>query len=482
MDTAELRQLKPMLQRYLKRFEDCFSRESTRGHLPVYVQGQLSDLPEKTVAPIAVQAGEAPRTLQEFLSLLRWDENRMRDRLEQIVASEHAGPSAVGLLDETSFVKKGEKTPGVQRQWCGTVGKEENCIVTVHLGYAQQEFHCLLDGELYLPEDWAADRQRCREAGIPEEITYRPKWQIGLELLDRAVANGVHFDWLTFDEGYGGKPAFLQALGDRHQDFIGEVPRSFTGWIDPPPVAHRPYRKARGRGRKSPRLRADSRKARSVRWLLDHHPALREQAWQRWRGKDGQKGPMLWEVKHGPFYPKAGRLPLGEHHLVVARNVLAPKEIKFFVGKALSKTSVSTWLLAAFSRWHVERCFQDGKGKVGLDHYEGRRYVGLKRHLAISAVSYLFLASVAQSWAEKKPGDHDQPSTDRDGSDGPFLVVGQPGHVQAPRQDPRDPPPQATRGGQGPPQPHQTHTTNPPRIRHQTHPDPTLRLGHKLAL
>jgi SRSO17 transposase len=482
MDAELFRQLKPMLQRYLKRFEDCFSRESTRGHLPAYVEGQLSDLPEKTVAPIAEHAGVAPRTLQEFLSFLRWDENRMRDRLEQIVASEHAGPHAIGLLDETSFVKKGEKTPGVKRQWCGTVGKEENCIVTVHLGYAREEFHCLLDGELYLPEDWAADRQRCREAGIPEDMTYRPKWQIGLELLDRAVANGVHFDWLTFDEGYGGKPGFLQALGDRHQDFIGEVPRSFTGWIERPPVARRPYHKARGPGRKSPRLRADSRKTRSVRWLLDHHPALCDQDWQRWRVKDGEKGPMLWEVKHCPFYPKADRLPLGEHHLVIARNVLDPKEIKFFVGKGPPGTGVGTWLLAAFSRWHVERCFQDGKGKVGLDHYEGRRYVGLKRHLAISAVSYLFLALVAQSWAEKKSGDHGFPGADRDRCDGPRLVAGQPRDGQAHKPDPRYHPRPAANGSQGPPQPHQTNSPKTPGIRHHTHRDPTLHLGHKLAL
>ena len=126
--------------------------------------------------------------------------------------TENAGRHAIGVFDETSYVKKRDKTPGVKRQWCGTVGKEENCTVTVHLSYACGEFHCLLDGELFLPEDWSADRQRCREAGIPEAISYRPKWQIALELLDRAVSRGIHFEWLTFDEGYGGKPGFLRGL------------------------------------------------------------------------------------------------------------------------------------------------------------------------------------------------------------------------------------------------------------------------------
>ena len=107
-------------------------------------------------------------------------------------------------------MKKGDKTPGVQRQWCGKVGKKENCLVTVHLGYATGDFHCLVDGDLFLPESWSEDRGRCRAAGIPNEVVYRPKWQIALELFDRARGNGLTFDWLTFDEGYGSKPLFCR--------------------------------------------------------------------------------------------------------------------------------------------------------------------------------------------------------------------------------------------------------------------------------
>src|SRR3954465_2531741 len=136
MDIPQLRKLKPKPRQFLKRFDDCFPRKDTRAHLPVYISGQLSDLPDKSVEPIAVAAGVAPRTLQEFLSQLKWDEDRARDRLHDLVRTDHSGPHAIGLFDETSFVKKGDKTPGVKRQWCGAVGKTENCIVTVHLGYA----------------------------------------------------------------------------------------------------------------------------------------------------------------------------------------------------------------------------------------------------------------------------------------------------------------------------------------------------------
>ena len=168
MDVKQIRELKPMLTRYLKRFDDCFARRDTRAHLPVYVEGQLSDLQRKNVEVIAKRARVPVRTLQEFLSLLKWDHDRMRDRLQEIVVAEHAGKHTIGIIDETSFVKKGDTTPGVQRQQCGTVGKQENCMVTVHLAYAVEDFHCLLDGELFLPESWSEDRERCEEAGIPD--------------------------------------------------------------------------------------------------------------------------------------------------------------------------------------------------------------------------------------------------------------------------------------------------------------------------
>jgi SRSO17 transposase len=393
MDAEQIRGLQPMLTRFVKRFDGCFARKDTRAHLATYVAGQLSDLPRKSVEPIALAAGTPVRTLQEFLSQHRWPEDQARDRLQGIVAEDHVHPHSVGIIDETSFVKKGNKTPGVQRQHLGTVGKQENGIVTVHLAYAAGDFHCLLDGELFLPESWARDPARCREAHIPEGMTYRPKSEIALELYDRAVANGVRFAWLTFDEWYGGKPAFLQALQVRSQSFVGEVPRSLMGWIEPPRVTRRPLRRRRGRGRKIPRIVAHGRSSRSVEHLLWWHPTFKEQAWQRWRVKDGEKGPMIWEVKYAPFHLQGtDGLPGAAWRLVVARNVLDPAEMKFFVSSASPDTSVGTLLLVAFSRWRVERCFQDGKQEIGLDHYEGRRYPGLKRHLILSAISYLFLA------------------------------------------------------------------------------------------
>jgi len=424
MDAAQIRQLGPKLNRFLKQFDDCFSRKDTRGHLPVFIKGQLSDLPEKSVEPIAVEAGVAPRTLQEFLSLLKWDQDQMRDRLQAIVCVEHAGPHAIGMFDETSDPKKGDKTPGVQKQWCGRLGKTENCIVTVHLGYAVEDFHCLLDGELFLPESWADDRERCREAGIPDTMVYRPKWQIALELYDKAVANGISFAWMTFDEGYGGKPDFLRGLTARGQHYVGEIPRNFTGWTKAPRVVTRAYHARRqGRGRRMPRLAAGSPRAQAVGDLMNA-PPLRDQPWQRWRVKDGEKGPVVWECKHVLFYPKdENGLPGAAQHLIIARNVLDPSEIKFFISNAPANTSVGTLLKVAFSRWRIERCFEDQKGEIGLDQYEGRRYIGLKRHLILSSVSYLFLARMREERAGEKSTADGVPTAHGDGGAGALVVA-----------------------------------------------------------
>ena len=388
MDIPQIRKLKPKLRQFLKRFDDCFPRKDTRAHLPVYVSGQLSEIPEKSVEPIALNAGVPPRTLQEFLSQHRWDHDRLRDDLQLIVRDEHAGPNSIGIFDETSDVKKGDKTPGVQRQWCGSVGKKENCLVTVHLAYARAGFHCLIDGELYLPKSWSEDRERCREAGIPDEMTYRPKWKIALELYDHAVTNGLHFDWLTFDEGYGGKPELLRELTTRHQRFVAEVPRNFMGWTRAPRVVTRPYHKhRRGRGRKTPRLASGSVPPRRVDAMLDRD-GFGDRPWVRYRIKDTQKGPMVWEVKHRRFVPVGeDGLPGEPMHLIIARDALDPEELKFFVSNAPEETSVQVLLLVAFSRWPVERCFEDQKSEIGLDQYEGRRYQGLKRHLILSCVS-----------------------------------------------------------------------------------------------
>ncbi len=396
MDADTILRIRPMLTEYLHEFDGCMGRITNRAHLRTYVSGQLGDLDRKSVEPIADAAGVPPRTLQEFLSMLKWDDQAARDQVQRWVARRHAHPHSIGVIDEASFHKQGNQTACVQRQWCGSRGKLDNCVVSVHLGYVAGDFHTLMDGDLFLPEEtWHGNRARCRTAGIPDDVVYRAKWEIALEQVQRALGNGVRFSWLTFDEGYGSKPPFLRGLDGLGQNYVAEIPVNFVGWTRPPEMLHREHARDKGPGRprKFPRLKVRNTPAVEVRSILTWSPVLREVPWDQYRVKDGTKGPMVWEAKRIPFWIKdENGLPSRPHHLMVARHVLKPNEVKFFLSNAPESTPLEVLLLVAFSRWRIERLFQDSKTELGMDHFEVHKYPSIVRHLILTCISHLFLA------------------------------------------------------------------------------------------
>jgi len=428
MDAKTIMRIKPELTRFLHQFDDCFSRITTRRYLDLYVEGQLSDLPRKSIEPMADAVGEPPRNLQQFLSLFRWDQVAVRDRLQQHVARRHTHPHSVGVIDETSFVKKGDKTACVQRQHCGAVGKVENCVVSVHLGYATPDFYTLLDGQLYLPkETWHQDRQRCEQAGIPQDLVYRPKWQIALEQYRRAMANGVRFAWLTFDEYYGRNGHFLRELDHRGQNYVAEVPVDFMAWTRRPDVLYRQHGldKRRGRRKTYPRLKVKNNPRVEVRNILSYSPVMRTRQWQDFYVKDGSKGPMVWQVKHITVYLADEQgLPSRPYHLLVARNALHHNEVKYFVSNAPPGTSTEMLLRVAFTRWTIERAFEDSKTELGMDHFEVRKFCSIQRHLILSCLSHVFLSEFCLKHRGEKSGLDRMPGSHGRGSALPDLVSG----------------------------------------------------------
>jgi SRSO17 transposase len=247
----------------------------------------------------------------------------------------------------------------VQRQYLGCLGKIDNGIVTVHIGLAQRCFHALLNADLYLPEAWDADRPRCRAAGIPEEVRYRPKWRIALDQLIRLSGQGIAFDWLVFDEGYGAAVPLLRALNLVGQRFVAEVPVNFA-------VAARPDR---------PTRRADQR------W-----PAAKAKKGRRYRLAQQTVADAVWRASATRVWV-AGR----PHLLIVAINE-ATAEVKYFLSNATA-APVTRLLAVAFRRWTVEHSFRLGKQEAGLMHYEGRDYTGLIRHLILVLVVLGFVAT-----------------------------------------------------------------------------------------
>ena len=440
MDAQQIRKLRPMLDTYLGEFDDCFSRSEPSVNLRRYVSGQLSDLPRKSIEPMADRAGVPPRTLQQFLSLADWDDPWMTDRLEQIVAGDHAHPMSIGVIDETGHPKKGDKTPGVKRQWCGATGKVDNCVVTVHLSYVAEDFHTLLPGQLFLPEDWSDDRDRCRAARIPEDLFHVPKWQIALGLRDRAVGNGIRFQWVTADEGYGEVPAFHFALDDRGQLYVLEVPSIFHGWLKRPAVLQKQtsHSGQRGRKRRFPRLKVKNLPTIEVRNMVKYCDEFRQQPWEKFHIKDTTKGPEVWEAKATVLYLKRDGLPTWPHWLIVARNVLEPQTMKYFVSNAPAGTPLEVLLHVAFPRFQVERCFEEEKGELGLDHFEVRNYRSLQRHLLLTAVSHLFLAKVQRKWRGEKPQPDGLPDSPGGRGLGPLAVADRADSHELPGERSRD--------------------------------------------
>lgn len=364
MTEQEIAGLGPAFAAYLGRYRGCFLQKRTAAHFDNYCRGLLSDLPRKTVEPIALESGTAVRTLQEFLTTASWQHQHMRDLLQRHLADAIATAPAdslgtVGIIDETSCRKWGDETPGVQRQYLGCVGKVDNGIVTVHVGVTKGRLQALLDADLYLPKAWNADRRRCQVAGIPDDIRYRPKWRIALDQLIRLSDQGMAFDWLVFDEGYGAAVPLLRALNLVGQRFVAEVPVNFAV----ADVQGGPTQRA------DQRLSvADARKGKRYRLA---HRTVQDSVWRAATA-------IVWV---------AGR----EQLLIVAINE-ATAEVKYFLSNATT-TPVARLLAVAFCRWSVEQSFRLAKQEAGLMHYEGRDYTGLMRHLILALVVLGFVAT-----------------------------------------------------------------------------------------
>ena len=248
---------------------------------------------------------------------------------------------------------------------------------------------------------------RAEKNYVPEEVPFRTKPQIALGLVDRALANGVRVQAWTFDEGYGRDTAFLDGLEQRAQVFVGEVPSNFHGWVLKPRVLRTGPSPRCGRKKSYPRL-ARRRPSSEVRNLLRYSPTFRKQRWQRYRIKDTERGPEVWEVKWAVFWRKgADGLPGRRHCLIVARNVLT-NEVKYFVSNRVPGErgiTLRRLLAIAFQRWSVESCFRQAKEELGLDHYEVRGWRCVHRHFYLTQLSHLFCARMRQQFDAATPRD-----------------------------------------------------------------------------
>ncbi len=355
-----------------------FHRSEPRRRALDYLRGLLSPVERKNGWQLAEQAGDAtPDGVQRLLSTYRWDADLVRDDLRSYVVEHLGQEDGVLVVDETGFLKKGTKSAGVQRQYSGTAGRIENSQVGVFLTYATAQGRVLLDRELYLPQVWAEDGERRREAGVPEAATFRTKPQLALGMLERAVESGVPFSWVTGDAVYGSD-------------------RNLRLWLERAEIPHVLAIKSNEKlwaltDQGLRQVRADQLAS-----------GVAESDWSRCSAGDGAKGPRVYD------WIRVGIRPLREpgkgYWLLARRSIAKPGELAYYVCFGLAWTTLEDLVRVAGTRWAIEECFEEAKGQVGLDQYEVRKWEGWYRHITLAMLAHAYLVVVRRQANEGSGG------------------------------------------------------------------------------
>ena len=302
--------------------------------------------------------------MQRLLRWADWDVDAVRDDIGDYVVDRLGDPDAVLVADDTGFVKKGVRSAGVQRQYTGTSGKTDNCQIGVFLAYVGPAGHALIDRRLYLPESWTADRDRCRAAGIPDEVEFVTKPRIVIDMLQRAVDAKVPFAWFTADEAFG-QAKYLRVWLDQH-DICHVVATRGTDDVTAPGI---------GSGR--------------VDAIIAGLPA---RAWRRLSCGEGAHGPRVYDWVRVPIRPCWA--PGRGHWLLARRSIADPTEIAYYICYGLRRTTLTTLIGVAGRRWPVEECFKQAKQETGLDDYQVRTWRGWSAHITLSMLALAWLAAI----------------------------------------------------------------------------------------
>ena len=383
-------------------FHDCFMRSEPRAHFFDYMVGQFSQLARKSIEPMALQVeGGTIRGLQRFISDVRWDEEQMRWNYHQLVAEAMGEPEGVLMFDETGFVKKGKDSVGVARQYCGTLGKVENCQVGVFAGYASRQGYALVDKRLFLPEVWfteayAARRAKCR---VPQELSFQSKPQLAATMLQAIVREGLlPFKYVVADCLYGQSPDFLDAVDAcvGVTTFVA-IPADTRCWLQRPRTEDKTYI-YKGDARSKRVVVAPHSAPRSVAAVAASLPMS---SWYQRTVSEGTKGPMAYAFARQRVTLCKDGLPERPVWLVIKRTLGGEPAYAYYISNAPASTSLRTFVWLSGLRWAVEQCFEEGKTALGMAHYEGRTYPGWHHHMLTTMLAHFFLWHLKLRLGEK---------------------------------------------------------------------------------
>lgn len=403
MDAAVLEEAAGRLGEFMQPFVESFSRRLQGGHAGRMVQGLCSDLEAKNAESIAYLFGLDRKAMQHFMGESKWDDRPLRDELVRQVAEELGEVDGVLAFDPSSFKKSGKQSVGVARQWCGRLGKIDNCQVGVYMAYVSSAGHALVDVEMSLPHEWTDDIARMKRAGVPtSHRKFRKRWQLCLDMLDRYGAQLPH-GWITGDDELGKPAEFRAELRSREERYLLAVPCNTTiRDLDVP--APEP-------AKTGPRPSRPKRPSVSVEaWAA----ARTASEWTRIDVRDGEKGPLVVEVikrrvETGQYRAKSAT----EEVVVVIRYKDRDERVvktDYYLSNADPETSLELFCRAAKAEHRIEHCFQRAKSEAGLADYEVRNWIGWHHHQTLSLIATWYLTVETRRAEKKSARDHAAPT------------------------------------------------------------------------
>ena len=386
-------------------FGDCFHRSELREHFSGYMVGRFSKLERKTIEPIAhhVKGGNL-RQMQYFISDAVWNEERMLKRYHEMVVEDMGDERGVLIFDETGFPKKGKKSAGVAKQYCGATGKVDNCQVGVFCSYATPSGYALLDKRLFLPEDWFSQeyQERRQECLIPQELEFVTKPQLAARMFEEIARNKeVPFKYVTADTVYGNSPDFIEAIEtDGRAVYFLAVSGSTQCVLKRPLVVEKEYR-YRGKKRVKKVVKKWNDKPVRIDRLAKN---INSYFWYRRTVSEGTKGPITYEFTRRQVTLCRDNLPDKTVWIIIKRTIDKDPTYSYYISNAPASTRLNLFVWLSGVRWAIEQCFEETKTEVGMDHYEVRKYPGWHHHILCCILAHFFLWHLRIKLGEKSTG------------------------------------------------------------------------------
>ena len=402
MTTEELDEWAVDFLQFCTRFADVFGRKEPRAQAIKYLRGLMASVPRKNSWQVAEAVGDRiPDAMQRLLYRAEWSADAARDRLLRYTIEVFGEEDGIGVVDETGFIKKGNRSVGVKRQYSGTAGKVENCQIGTFLSYATGKGHVFLDRRLYLPEEeWCNDLERREQAKVPADVIFQTKPEQAMAMLEPAWQAGVPMRWVAGDEVYGDSTALRDLIARRERWYVLAVRTPTPVWLERPQVVE-PEPQERGRPRTKVRLAEGAPCATTVKEVVVSWP---ESRWQGLAVAEGEKGLITYDWACQRIVESRDGLPGRDAWLVARRSLSDPTDIAYYLSNAPVETPLLKLAQVASTRYTVEQCIEEAKGETGLDEYEVRYWHSWHRHITLSMMAHTWLASVRCQATEKKGG------------------------------------------------------------------------------